>query len=87
MFPDETVTSPKFYKVSRWMEDEFIMGTYAVKEVGKDYYRDADALGAPEGRIIFAGEATGAQRPGTNESAYASGTRAAHRMALLLYCT
>lgn len=62
--------------VSRWASDPFACGSYSHIPLGatdSDYYY----LGAPSGRLFFAGEATSRRFPGTVHGAFLSGLRAA----------
>ncbi len=65
---------------SRWGLDHWTGGSYSYSPpgIGKADYR---ALGAPSGRVLFAGEATEPDYPGTVHGAYLAGIRAARQVA------
>jgi len=86
MFPSITVPRPKMFRVSRWCQDEFARGSYTVKQAKRSFKADAAALQASEGRVFFAGEATGSGYPGTTEAAYSSGTRVAMSLEMAIKC-
>jgi len=56
MFPD--VTDPDNVVISRWGEDENVLGAYSFPRTGTDFYADIQKLGQRMGKIYFAGEAT-----------------------------
>jgi monoamine oxidase len=60
---------------TRWLSDPFTYGAYSFLAVGASP-EDRDALAAPEGRLLFAGEATSRQYAATVHGAYLSGVRA-----------
>ena len=61
---------------SQWSVDPFSLGSYSFIAVGSSP-ADRDALGAPDGRRFFAGEACSREHAGTVHGAYASGEAAA----------
>lgn len=58
--------------VTRWGQDEFARGSYSVVPVGASS-RMATDLAEPEGRLLFAGEATAATDMQMVHGAFASG--------------
>ena len=71
--PDPTVS-----QISRWRRDPFACGSYSFVAVGASG-QDRQALSGTDwdGRIIFAGEATSRDHPGTVHGALISGRKAA----------
>lgn len=64
---------------SNWSGDPFSRGAYLHLTPESSAY-DIEALGAPTGRLLFAGEATSPQRFGYVDGAYATGLREAKRL-------
>mmetsp|Transcript_7212 Transcript_7212/g.16402 ORF Transcript_7212/g.16402 Transcript_7212/m.16402 type:complete len:391 (+) Transcript_7212:256-1428(+) len=81
MFP--SIREPDRIVISRWGQDENIRGTYSFPINGRDFYDDADNLSKREGRVWFAGEATG-NGWGTTMGAWNTGEKAALAMARTL---
>ena len=73
-FPE--LSAPTGLLRSAWSVDPFALGSYSFIGVGASL-ADRDALAAPEGRRVFAGEACSRDHAGTVHGAYASGEAAA----------
>ena len=58
MFPD--ITEPDNVYISRWGQEENVLGAYSYPSPGEDYYDDINNIAARLGKIYFAGEATSA---------------------------
>lgn len=74
IFPN--APEPSKVITTRWNSDPYSRGSYSVIPLGANSHL-FDQLGAPEGRIHFAGEATKMLYQGTAHGAYTSGLRAA----------
>lgn len=70
---------PKQFKVVRWGQDPFALGSYSFLPAGATP-ADLDALAEPCGRILFAGEATHRDHQASVHGAYLSGVREAERL-------
>ena len=80
--PGETPT-PVATTSTSWATDPFVLGCYANIALGTapdDHEADVVALGAPHGRILFAGEHTCELGTSTVDSAWLSGLREASRL-------
>jgi monoamine oxidase len=65
---------------SAWKTDEWTQGAYTYLKAGSSY-EDLEMLGVPHaGRVLFAGEATGAARTGYVDGAILTGVREAKRL-------
>ncbi|MCB9667916.1 MAG: FAD-dependent oxidoreductase [Alphaproteobacteria bacterium] len=74
------VPTPVDAVVTRWSEDPHVGGSYAYVPVGASW-DDMDAIATPQhGRVLFAGEHTNAEAPGTVHGAMLSGLREARRL-------
>lgn len=81
--PTNGVPLPTAMRRSRWGAEPFSRGAFSFDSVGSTPAL-RQALAEPvEGRLVFAGEATDPDRPGTLEGARASGIRAAAEVARL----
>lgn len=78
MFP--SITEPDRLIISRWSQEENVRGSYSFPINGRDFYDDADNLAKREGRVWFAGEATG-NGWATTMGAWNTGEKAALAMA------
>ncbi len=79
MFPD-TYQDPTAVYVTNWQKDRFAGGSYSTP-VARSSVEDYDRLASPvAGRVLFAGEATYADRAGFVEGAMGSGVREARRI-------
>mmetsp|Transcript_20254 Transcript_20254/g.38207 ORF Transcript_20254/g.38207 Transcript_20254/m.38207 type:complete len:154 (-) Transcript_20254:197-658(-) len=56
MFPG--ISSPDAVIITRWGQEENVLGAYSYPYPGENYYRDQNILSRPEGNVFFAGEAT-----------------------------
>ena len=82
-----TALTPAFPRVpaptgllrSAWSVDPFSLGSYSFLAVGSSL-ADRDALAAPDGRRLFAGEACSRDHAGTVHGAYSSGEAAANSL-------
>lgn len=75
----ESIPEPEDYKITRWRQDPFALGSYSFLAYGSSP-DSFDALAAPvEGRLFFAGEATSRDFNATVHGAYLSGIREARR--------
>jgi polyamine oxidase len=77
----QKISLPLDFKVTRWSCDPYSLGSYsylAVGSSGKDFELMAEPVGE---RLLFAGEATHREYPGTTHGAYLSGLREAQRLA------
>lgn len=70
------VPAPTRVAITRWATDPLARGAYSVVPPGASTAL-RDALAAPHGRVVFAGEATHRKHPATVHGAYLSGLRAA----------
>ncbi len=75
----EPVPAPTSVIVTRWQADKWARGSYSCLPLGATP-ADYDALAAPVGRLLFAGEATNRQYPATVHGAWLSGLREAARL-------
>lgn len=74
------VPKPRFTAVSDWKNDPFSRGAYSFLALGATSAHVA-ALGRPaHPRVLFAGEATSLDRPGTADGAFQTGIREAKRL-------
>ncbi len=79
MLTGSTPPAPVDSHVTNWRGDPAFGGAYSFWSVGSSP-NDNLALGAPAGRIHFAGEATHMSRYGTMQGAMLSGLREAGRI-------
>ena len=63
MFPG--IRRPDKVVITRWNQEENILGTYSYKTVGRNFTEDTNKLKKSIGRIWFAGEATSSNWFGT----------------------
>lgn len=70
------IPEPIAVKTSAWSKDPFALGSYSANVVGSTR-ADRVALGAPVGRVFFAGEATEPDYPSSVHGAHLSGKRVA----------
>lgn len=82
IFPD--APSPVAALVTRWSRDPHARGAYVHTPPGAGE-EDYAALGAPEGRLHFAGDASSRDLPGTTWGAWQEGHRAARECARALH--
>lgn len=73
-----TLPRPTAWRITRWRMDPFARGSYSFMKCHATM-ADVEALGAPVGRVHFAGEATFVY-PGYTHGAYLSGKREAMRV-------
>ena len=73
------VPQPMAHRLSRWGNDPYSLGSYSYPRVGMAA-GDRQALAAPWGALVFAGEATSSTAPATLQGAYLSGLRAAREL-------
>jgi monoamine oxidase len=74
------IPDPTNVVVTRWGKDRFSRGSYSFVPVGARS-GDQDALAAPAGgRLLFAGEASSAERYGYADGAFSTGIREAKRL-------
>eukprot|EP00656_Telonema_subtile_P038875 TRINITY_DN4403_c0_g1_i2.p1 TRINITY_DN4403_c0_g1~~TRINITY_DN4403_c0_g1_i2.p1 ORF type:complete len:265 (-),score=82.24 TRINITY_DN4403_c0_g1_i2:126-920(-) len=66
-----------FSSVTRWDKDPFARGSYSFAKVGSNVEEECTALGSPEGRVYFAGEACSAENMQCVHGALQSGQHAA----------
>ncbi|MFB9311197.1 hypothetical protein BJY17_002987 [Agromyces hippuratus] len=81
--PTNGVPVPTAMRRSRWGVDPFSRGAFSFDSVGSTPQLRRALAEPVEGRLVFAGEATDPDRPGTLEGARASGIRAAADLARL----
>lgn len=74
--PSSRIPDPVGHLTWRWGADPFALGAYSFLPPGAAP-ADRSTLGAPVGRLHFAGEATSVESPATAHGAYLSGQRAA----------
>lgn len=73
-----SVPDPVASQISRWNSDPFALGSYSFAAVGSDRNSRQALAGADwDGRLLFVGEATHNDHPGTVHGAYLSGQEAA----------
>jgi len=84
MFP--TITQPDNVFISRWGQEENVLGSYSFNKVGRTYSEDASNLKEPLGnKVWFAGEATNTDEwHATSVGAWDSGEQAGQDMASVL---
>lgn len=71
--------TPVAAQVTRWSQDPFALGSYSFHAVGSSPATRRALAGADwDGRLVFAGEATSFDYPGTAHGAFLSGQAAAH---------
>ncbi|MBC2658502.1 FAD-dependent oxidoreductase [Pseudomonas sp. MSSRFD41] len=70
---------PVAWHRTNWLSDPFSCGAYTHIPPSVSL-QEIDNLGKPEGRLLFAGEATSAERFGYVDGAYISGLREAQRL-------
>ena len=76
------IPEPTGYKVTRWNQDPYSLGSYSYVPVGSKQSLRRQ-IGMPvENRIFFAGEATSQYFPSTVHGAFLSGVRAAYEIML-----
>jgi monoamine oxidase len=74
--------APAAVQITRWSRDPHALGSYSFHATGSSPDTRRALAGADwDGRLIFAGEATDADYPGTAHGAYLSGVAAAHWIA------
>lgn len=74
------VPEPSFTAITDWTNDPFSRGAYSFLALGATSAHVA-ALGRPaHPRVLFAGEATSPDRPGTADGAFQTGIREARRL-------
>lgn len=79
MFPG--IPDPEKVFISRWGQEENILGAYSYKQVGRDFHIDSARLQLPLlSRLYFAGEATSGGWAQTTTGAWESGEEAAASM-------
>ena len=81
--PTNGVPLPAAMRRSRWGAEPFSRGAFSFDSVGSTPTLRQAFAEPVEGRLVFAGEATDPDRPGTLEGARASGLRAAADIARL----
>ena len=70
--------TPVAAQVTRWSQDPFALGSYSFHAVGSSPATRRALAGADwDGRLVFAGEATSSDYPGTAHGAFLSGQAAA----------
>jgi len=82
MFPD--ITEPDNVYISRWGQEENVLGAYSYPSPGEDYYDDINNIAARLGKIYFAGEATSASGWATTFGAWDTGEEQALEIATRL---
>merc|ERR1712238_42059 len=79
MFPG--IPDPEKVFISRWGQEENILGTYSYKKVGRNFKIDSERLQMTLiDRLYFAGEATSGGWAQTTTGAWRSGEEAANSM-------
>jgi monoamine oxidase len=73
-----TLPNPVAFKVSRWSQEKFTGGSYSYLPVGSTL-ADYDVMAKPQGRLLFAGEATHRELFASVNGAFVSGVREADR--------
>ncbi|KMQ50999.1 amine oxidase [Chitinispirillum alkaliphilum] len=71
--------TPNHVAISRWSQNPLTRGSYSFVPVNANH-SDYSTLAQPFGTILFAGEATSSEYPGTVHGAYLSGVREAQRI-------
>lgn len=72
-----SIPEAKAVQVTRWHGDEFARGSYSFNAVGSSLKTRKDLAKKGDTRLLFAGEATSPDHPGTAHGAYLSGEAAA----------
>merc|ERR1712013_83486 len=83
MFP--TIGVPDNAIITRWGQEEDILGAYSFPSPGQDFYGDLEIIARREGNIYFAGEATAENGWATTFGAWDSGEKAAKEMSRRIY--
>ena len=66
--------------VTHWERDSFARGSYSYAKIGSDVEEECNALGAPQGRLFFAGEACNSSNMQCVNGAFISGQEAAYEI-------
>lgn len=74
------VPDPSHSIVTKWLQDEFSMGTYSYVQVNVSESARKDLFMPIHNRLYFAGEATSSSYPGSTHGALQSGVDAANNM-------
>lgn len=80
LFPEEEVTEPKSYFVTRWQDDPYAGMSYSYLPVGSTGFLYEDIAAPVSNKVFFAGEATSRCFPQTVSGAYMTGLTEACRI-------
>ncbi|MBB5205099.1 monoamine oxidase [Inhella inkyongensis] len=76
----DRIPEPESAQITRWASDPFARGAYSFAALGSTPQSRRDLGSALNGRLFFAGEATGVEHFGTAHAAVISGQRAAREV-------